>query len=203
MTDDLQRVRQDLEVIRRAAGLTPPFPREEVYLHLGCVLSGLFALAWGTLQPANALARWGLLPALVFICGYVLFVSHKYRGDLNRSGMGRKEWLITAAVAIPSVVFGVWARYLGMSGHLRAGAMAFALGAVFAAIALVEPRRRHWLFSGIAFAMGGLLVPMLPGVSFAAMFGAVLVVSGAATAAHQIQQLRARPEEHGNIADQL
>src|SRR3954447_19888780 len=112
---EFDRIREDLETIREAAGLGLPFGWEDVWLNLALVPCGAILSAAGAFGPAEA-ARLAAMPVL----GVVLMVvglRYRFRRSTGRSPARRREYdLAIGAGLLYGLLTGVflaWARSSG------------------------------------------------------------------------------------------
>ena len=90
-TSDLERLRADWGAIRQAAGLGPPFGREDVRANLVVAAGGAVALVWALL-PTGLSSQWGAVPLILVVAGYVTWMRARYRRGSGRSPMRRREY---------------------------------------------------------------------------------------------------------------
>src|SRR5580704_15130148 len=94
---ELTRLRQDVDTIQEAAGLTLPFGWREVWLCLGIVPCGLVITMWAALGPWDYIFV-SLAPLILLVLVIVGFqVAQHRRVGGNRNV--RLEWISSGVVA--------------------------------------------------------------------------------------------------------
>jgi hypothetical protein len=199
---DLDRVREDLAVMRQAIGPRPPFGREHVWVSLALAVVGIVVAAltaWTNIStppatPASA-ARWAYLglvvgPAL-FVLTVLAVAARRRRADaplLWREA--RLSWVATA-VAVPLYLgFVAWAVKNGTSAGALTAATLFLAG-LFALVGAVTDRgRRYTLGWAVATLLAGVCAPAATYESAGLVAGCWLFLGGFSTAAVMAWQLR-------------
>jgi hypothetical protein len=189
---DIGRLREELETLRQAAGLEPPFGREDVRAHLAVAASGVVALVWALL-PTGLPAHWGTVPLILVAVGYVTWMRTKYRRSSGRSPMRRREYtseivgmFVVGALAL---VYRLWAGKLGISTTIAGSAAFFVLGLALLIPVLRDRHRLPDLGVAVPLMVCGLVIPFCP-VSLWVILGATFMIGGLATAALMAHHLR-------------
>jgi len=189
---DVQRLRADLGVLRQAAGLEPPFGREDVRAHLAVAAGGAVALVWALL-PTGLPAQWGTVPLILVCVGYVTWMRTKYRRGSGRSPMRRREYtsgivgmLVVGALAL---VYRLWAGKLGISTTIAGSAAFFVLGLALLIPVLRDRNRLPDLGVAVPLMVCGLVIPFCA-VSLWVVVGATFMIGGLATAALMAHHLK-------------
>jgi len=182
---DVERLKADLNTLKQAAGLEPPFGREDVLAHLAVAASGAVALVWALLSTGLP-AHWGTIPLLLVCIGYVTWMRTKYRRSSGRSPMRRREYtseivgmFVVAALAL---VYRFWSGKLGISTTIAGSAAFFVLGLALLIPVLRDRSRLPDLGVAVPLMVCGLVIPFCP-VSLWAVVGATFMIGGLATAA--------------------
>src|SRR5882724_7698341 len=141
---EFERVRDDLAVLRGAAGLELPFGWEDVWLGLAMVPAGAFLAAWGAIGPSRYL-RLGIVPILLVAAG-LAGLRYRYRQATGRSPLRRREYTFglatAAAVGFLAWAFMRWEQGLGVPLPLVGAAAVFFAGVICIVLALSDPGRR-------------------------------------------------------------
>jgi hypothetical protein len=190
MDADLDRLRNDLDVIRTATGLSPAWTPEAVRTHLLLAAAGLCAAVW-------ALVPHGLWP----IAGFAAFLVPvadwwwQARARPQRTAAAEREWQDTLATlwfVLPLLALALWSRAVGLDLITMAGLIWFMLGLVLFGPAVGERGMRPLLAWSLAFMVGGLLVPL--GVApIVPIVGAAIGAGALAAAAWIAATLRRAP----------
>ncbi|MDO8629847.1 MAG: hypothetical protein Q7R41_05090 [Phycisphaerales bacterium] len=198
---DLGRLKADLGTLRQAAGLEPPWGREDIRAHLAVAAGGAVALVWALL-PTGLPAHWGTVPLILICIGYVTWMRTKYRRGSGRSPMRRREYtseivgmFVVGALAF---VYRLWAAKLGISTTIAGSAAFFVLGLALLIPVLRDRNRLPDLGVAVPLMVCGLVIPFCP-VSLWVVLGATFMIGGLATAAITAQILRGAAANH--VAD--
>jgi len=189
---DVERMKADLGVLRQAAGLEPPFGREDVRAHLAVAAGGAVALVWALL-PTGLPAQWGTVPLILVGVGYVTWMRTKYRRSSGRSPVRRREYtseivgiFVLGAFAL---VYRLWAGKLGISTTIAGSAGMFVFGLAMLIPVLRDRNRLPDLGVAVPLMVCGLVIPFCP-VSLWVVLGATFMIAGLATAALMAHSLR-------------
>ena len=189
---EINRIREDLETIREAAGLGLPFGWEDVWLNLAGVPCGLIVSAAGVFGAPE----WRTLMAMPALGMVVAAVGlrYRFRRSTGRSPVRRREYdLAFGAYLLYGVltdVFLAWAASSGQPTRIMEGFATAMGGALFAVLAATSPGRRYWSAAAVVFIASGLVQPHCSPRQLDVTAGAALVVLGLLTAAIQAGQLR-------------
>lgn len=197
---DVERLKTDLSTLRQAAGLEPPFGREDVRAHLAVAASGVVALVWALL-PTGLPAHWGTVPLILVCIGYVTWMRTKYRRSSGRSPMRRREYtseiigmFVVGALAL---VYRFWSGKLGISTTIAGSAAFFVLGLALLIPVLRDRNRLPDLGVAVPLMVCGLIIPFCP-VSLWVVVGATFMIGGLATAAITAHCLKAADAPHAS-----
>ena len=189
---DVERMKADLGVLRQAAGLEPPFGREDVRAHLAVAASGAVALVWALLLTGLP-AQWGAVPLVLIVVGYVTWMRTKYRRRSGRSPMRRREYtseivgiFVLGAFAL---VYRLWAGKLGISTTIAGSAGMFVFGLAMLIPVLRDRNRLPDLGVAVPLMVCGLVIPFCA-VSLWVVLGATFMIAGLATAALMAYHLK-------------
>lgn len=189
---DVERMKADLGVLRQAAGLEPPFGREDVRAHLAVAAGGAVALVWALL-PTGLPAQWGTVPLILVGVGYVTWMRTKYRRSSGRSPVRRREYtseivgiFVLGAFAL---VYRLWAGKLGISTTIAGSAGMFVFGLAMLIPVLRDRNRLPDLGVAVPLMVCGLVIPFCP-VSLWVVLGATFMIAGLATAALMAYHLK-------------
>ncbi len=196
---DIARVREDLEVVKRAVGLEPPFRREEILLGLGHGPAGIFAAIW-PLLPHGLDLTWGFLPLVVLAIAYAVCLERRYKHRAENAATTKREYLVYMAIVVFIVVFRLWSKRLGLPVPTTTAVVELFLG-VAAGIWVVQERRRSYLIPWAVFLIAaGLVTPFLK-VPMHVPIAVAIALAGPSSAFMQIRQLRRYRVAYGQAAD--
>jgi hypothetical protein len=190
---ELERVKEDIGIIKEAAGLELPFGWEDVWLSIYLIPVGVWLAIWGFL-PYQLSRLWRVLP--VAVLGIVFVVLRiKYRRSTGRSPVRRRLYSI-ALLACPILglcAFGylVWVIRSGHDFVFAVGGMWFVAGLMLLIFAFAQPGRLFNLGWAIPMILCGITITIWPVLNVLEMnVGVVLIIAGSATAAIQAYQLK-------------
>ncbi|MEX0654699.1 MAG: hypothetical protein WD534_10535 [Phycisphaeraceae bacterium] len=182
----LDHLRHDLEIIKQAAGLTPPFQREKISMNLACAGGGTLACLWGLL-PHGWPTYWGLLPGLVIavVWGGRLML----RQPTSVAGSSARDLVVVLVIVVSIAAVGILSRVYDVSGIFIRGATIMGMAAVMIAIGVAQPQYRYAVAGGLPIAVAGLAI-LLVGSHWVAFFGAGIALGCVAMAMMQRRQLQ-------------
>jgi hypothetical protein len=185
---NIERVKADLHQLQHTLGISPS--QDDPLAHALVAASGLASLAWTALAPA----RWhflGLLSILVPVA-YLIVLRFKQRASVGGSPLARREFVDgvgVLALAIPIVIYTLWAQYLGITPLLVLATVMFFVGVMMVGGAAQPSVLLCW---GLAIMAGGLLIP-LKLVSPVAAIALALIAGGSISALIVRRQTAALP----------
>jgi hypothetical protein len=198
MDRDLERLRSDLGAIRQAAGLEPPFGREDVWAHLAFAASGAVGMVWALL-PTGLPAQWGAVPLIVVGVGYVTWMRTRYRRGSGRSPTRRREYtseiIAMFVVGALALAYRLWAGKLGISTIVAGSAGMFLFGLVMLIPVLRDRNRLPDLGIAVPLIACGLAMPFCS-ISPWVVLGATFMAGGLATAALMAHCLKGEAADH-------
>jgi hypothetical protein len=199
---NLERVREDLAVIRQALGLRLPFEREHVWLNLalaavGAVVAALTAFTNVAAVPATqgTAAHWTYLallvvPVLLAFSGMAV-VAHRRKARAPLLWRESRQSAVAALVAGPLFLgFVAWAWWQGLSPGALTAATLFLAGLFALLGALLEPRCRYVLGWAVATLLAGVFSPQCTYGTAGVLAGGWLLLGGLSTAGILSWQLR-------------
>jgi hypothetical protein len=199
---ELDRVREDLETMKQAAGTELPFGRED--LKWGWIDGLIFVplAAWALLGPGTYMSVAIVLSLLATLPG-AWAMRRKYRRQRDRHPSRWREQrlgtLVVLGAAPLAYLIAVWAIANGTPPNTMVGLLLAVGGGVATFIGLFSRRRRYYLGMGIAMIACGLVMPGATdrqvGLAMALMF----IVGAPVSTAIAAWQLRA--EESGHAAN--
>lgn len=199
--ENLQRVREDLETVRQAAGLELPIRREDVWSSWLLVPAGLFLSLYMLFAPINRLhAMIALLP-MGAILGWEIWMRYQHRRSTGRSSSRRKEMtfnILMGLIVLAAVIFYRWLAYrMDVPRDMVGATMLFFASVVMLVAGLSAPARRC-LLAAAPLVMGyGLLSPLLTDREVAVVGGLFVMIAGAGGALIMQYQLRKAEAHHG------
>jgi hypothetical protein len=198
----LDRVREDLEAMKQAAGTELPFGRED--LKWGWIDGLVFVplAIWSYLGPGTYMSAAIILSLLATVPGaWAIARKHRQQRDRHPSRWRatRYQTLVELGSAPLVVLIAVWAIANGTPVNTMVGLALAVGGGVLTFIGLFSRRRRYNLGIGIALILGGLAMPWCSdqqvGLVFALMFG------GGATLSTAIAAWQLRDVENGHATN--
>ena len=191
---ELGRVKEDIEVIKNAAGLELPFKWEDVWLNVYLIPVGIWLAIWSIL-PYELSRLWRILPVAVLAPIFVA-LRFKYRRSSGRSPVRRRQYSmgLLACPILGLCGFGYMA-WVVRSGHdfvFAVGGMWFFMGLILAVFAFIE-RRFHYLGWAIPVMVFGVTISVWPALNVLETgVGYMLITACSITAAIQAYQLKRR-----------
>ncbi len=198
----LDRVREDLAVMRQAVGLGLPFEWEHAWacLALACVgvtvavITAVTGISAKPAAPGSAshLAYIGLLLVPVALAlGLMATFAHRRREVAPLFWREQRHSWVAAVVIVPLYLgFTVW----GVKNRLSAGtltAATFFLAGVFSVAAAISDRgRRYTLGFGVSTMLAGAICPWVGYEGAGLLVGGWLAFGGVSTAIVMARQLR-------------
>jgi hypothetical protein len=199
---DLNRVREDLAVIRQAAGTELPFNQQDVWImtSVACVAGGtIVCIGWWV--PWEY--RWvALFPVTLLMGVWFSLARSSYRGRAAEPARWRETrfGMTTLYVLMPGVIgFMLLEKAVGMSWAAVSATAMFFLGFGTAQIAVLDRTRRHYFASALSFMAFGLALSFCKSYQAAAVgAGAMLMTAALFTAVIQLWQLRGQQRQRSN-----
>ena len=197
---DLNRVRDDLETMKEAAGVGLPFGREDVRAGMWCAVCGILISAWALLGPWEY--RWVILAplSLAVVGGFRASVTAR-RQRAVEPVRWREHRLsgIVAVVAVPLAIgYTQWERQLGFPRELVGAASVFFVGVGALVFAVVNRKRLYYVGAAIPLMTFGLAIPLCSASQVVIAGGLCLMAGGLATAGIQHWQLRSYEKDYGS-----
>lgn len=195
----LDRVREDLETMKQAAGTELPFGRED--LKWGWIDGLIFVplAVWAWLGPGTYMSLAIILSLLATLPG-AWVLRRKLRRQRDRHPSRWREHrhgtLVLLCTAPLVYLIFVWAVVNGTPPNTMVGLVLAAAGVVATVIGLFSRTRRYFAGMGIAMVACGLVMPLCTdrqvGLAMALMF----IVGAPASTVIAAWQLRAEEDGH-------
>ena len=190
---DLERVENDIEIIKEAAGLQLPFGWEDVWLNVYLIPVGVWLAIWGFL-PYQLSRIWRILPVSVLAIVYV-FLRVKYRRCTGRSPVRRRSYSIvlflTPILGLCAFGYLVWVVRSGHDFVFAVGGMCFFAGLMLLIFAFAQPGQLFNLGWAIPIILCGIAITIWPVLNvLSTNVGILLIIGGLATAMIQAYQLK-------------
>lgn len=192
---EIRRLREDLDVIRQAAGVDLPFNGRDVWLMtaVGCTTGAAIALM-GWCVPVRY--NWVVvLPAAVMIAVWLGLAQSIRRRRATEPARWRemRYGLLSFFVFVPIVVgFMIWEVILGMPRATVGASALFFLGLGLAWVGVTGRTRRSYIGGGLPLIVFGLSIPFCDPQQVRVGAGLMVIAGGLATAAIQVWQLRSQ-----------
>jgi len=192
-TNELERVKSDIEIIKEAAGLELPFGWEDVWLSVYLIPVGVWLAIWRFL-PFQLSRIWRVLPVSILAIVYI-FLRIKYRRSTGRSPVRRRGYSVSLfAIPIMLLCVGgylVWVIRSGRDFVFAIGGMWFFMGLMLLIFAFAERGRLFYLGWAIPVILFGISITIWPDLNILEMnVGIMLIAASSATAAIQAYQLK-------------
>ncbi len=200
---DLRRLRNDLEAMRQAAGLTLPFDWMDVWLTLGLIPAGAFMAAWAAFGVERYLLA-ALVPALLLALASGFWWGKRWRKEERRRAWRRETTFATIASVLCGLgilAYTFWGKRMGLSVASLKGAGMVSFGLVLVVLALSSPARRFHLAGAMAVIPLGLVIPFCSSQQTLVAGGLAMMAAGLMAALIQTSQLRAVRRDHERTAD--
>ena len=199
VNNELGRVKEDIEVIKEAAGLELPFGWEDVWLSIYLIPVGVWLAIWGFL-PFQLSRLWRVLPVSILAIVYV-FLRIKYRRSTGRSPVRRRGYsvvlFLTPLCGLCAGGYFVWVIRSGRDFVSAVGGMWFFMGLMLMIYTFAERGRLFNIGWAISMILFGIVTTIWPGLNILEMgVGIVLIAGGSATAAIQAYQLKRSTREN-------
>jgi hypothetical protein len=190
---ELERVKEDIEIIKEAAGLELPFGWEDVWINLYLILVGAWLIIWRFL-PYQLSRIWRVVPLAILVIVYV-FLRLKYRRRTGRSPVRRRGYsvvlFLTPVLGLCAFGYLVWVIRSGHDFVFAVGGMWFFAGFMLLIFAFAERGRLFCLGWAIPLILCGIAITIWPGLSVLEMnVGIVCVTASSSTAIIQAYQLK-------------
>jgi hypothetical protein len=192
MAEKLDRVREDLEAVRAATGLSDGWGRRGVRNCLLFAGAGLAAAAWA-LVPHGLPPAAGTIAFLVPVADW-LALCRLSASDRPPPGVDWREWRRALSVlwlAVPLAALALWCRQVALPPHQFAGLAAFCLGFALLSAAVGERGQRPLCGWAAGLMAGGLLLPIDAAAALPVLF-ACLAAGALASAGLVVALGRAR-----------
>ena len=193
MCNEIERMRNDLDVIQEAIGAKLPFGRKDVGLNLLLAAAGVLTAIIAWVVP-KAMIQWSVLPILAAAIP-MLMAMRKRSMDGSLQAARRREyrldWLVCVVILAIVIPYLLWERHQGVSSRLTAaGACVLFSGMTCAVLGLTSPGRRCYWGSALPLIMWGFLIPGESLRQMAVGCGITCIFAGLLAAAIQAWQLR-------------
>jgi hypothetical protein len=192
--NEIDRVKEDIEVIKEAAGLELLFGWQDVWLNVYLIPVGVWLAIWSVL-PFELSRLWRILPVAILAPVFV-FLRIKYRQSTGRSPVTRRRYsAVLACPVLGLMAFGylVWVVRSGHDFVFAVGGMWFFAGVVLMMFSFIERGRLYYLGWAIPMILCGVTISIWPTLNvLETNMGYVLIVAGSITAAIQAYQLKRR-----------
>ena len=159
---DLDRVRDDLATLKRAAGLELPYGKEDARLSLWLAFFGVLVTACAVFSP------WEYrLVLFAPICLAALVTAQAFvkarRQRTRQPGRWREHRVagIAASIFLPLAIgYKFWERSIGMPREMVGAAAVFFFGVGLLVIAVFEKKRLYYAGGAIPLMALGISIPM-------------------------------------------
>lgn len=190
---EIERLQEDIEIMKEAAGLELPFGWEDVWINLYLILVGAWLIIWRFL-PYQLSRIWRVVPFAVLGIIYV-FLRLKYRRCTGRSPVKRRGYsvvlFLTPFLGLCAFGYLVWTVRSGRDFTSAVSGMWFFAGLMLLIFAFAERGRLFYLGWAIPLILCGIAITIWPGLSTLEMnVGIVCIAASLSTAIIQAYQLK-------------
>ena len=197
---EIERVKEDIEIIKEAAGLELPFGWEDVWINLYLIPVGIWLAIWSFL-PFELSRIWRILPVAILAPVFML-LRIKYRRTTGRPPMRRRSYsvvlFLTPILGLCAFGYLVWVIRTGHDFFFAVGGMWFFMGLMLLIFAFAQPGQLFNLGWAIPMILCGITVTIWPVLNMLETnVGIVLIVAGSATAVIQAHQLKRNISKNG------
>jgi hypothetical protein len=197
---NLERVKNDIEIIKKAAGLELPFGWEDVWLNVYLIPVGVWLAIWSSL-PYHLSRLWRILPVAILAAVYA-FLRFKYRRSTGRSPVRRRSYslvlILTPILGLCGFGYMVWIIRSGHDFVFAVGGMWFFMGVMLLIFAFAQPGQLFNLAWAIPIILCGVAITIWPVLNvLETSVGIVLMVAGSTTAVIQAYQLKRSTSKSG------
>lgn len=207
--NSLDRVRDDLAVMKQAVGFAVPFGREDVGFFVALSLTGLQFAVCHSLGASFLVSG---IPAALAFCAYLGWMLKTSRRRSAIDPVRRREYrttFVALLVILPAaLLFREWSDRIGMTKLQFGGAILVVIGSVLAYIGTAGPRhmiypRVYYLVGGLELVVFGLAVPFCTPRQATSLLGLCLAVVFGSLAWIMMRKLRCQKLEsdHAHAAD--
>ena len=190
---EIARLKEDIGIIKEAAGLELPFGWEDVWMNLYLIPVGAWLAIWSFL-PFQLSRLWRILPVSILAIVYVL-LRIKYRRSTGRSPVRRRSYsvvlFLTPILGLCGLGYFVWVIRSGHDFVFAVGGMWFFMGLMLLIFAFSQPGQLFNLGWAMPMILCGITITIWPVLNaLSTDVGVVLIIAGSATAAIQAYQLK-------------
>ncbi len=192
-TDEISRVKDDLEAMREAVGLRLPFGREDIVVSLLTAAAAVFLLVWSLFFKRGYWVIPGAIPVLAISVIGLIWLSVKRRRSGQPSAERSVHTLGTTGGLVMSAAFIAFIVVSGKFNIPRPTAYAigcFFVGVMFLSFGILHAPRRRYLALAVAFFVMAVGIPWSYEGNPVAVVGASVAVWGLADAGIMALQLR-------------
>ncbi len=201
---DLDRIKQDIEAIREAAGLELPFGREDVFINLALVPYAAYSALISALAPSRYFLPLFLIPTAGLMLS-VVALRFRYRMSTGRSPVRRREYSLNLVMgAIYGALIGGYLFWVKGRGEPITLALGFAIamgGGICAILAMTGRGRQFYLAPAVTMLGLGLVIPFCSPLGVGTAAFVALASNGLLSAAIMTRQLRSQGGGHGPTTD--
>lgn len=198
---DLVRLKTDMTILRKAAGLDPIFDWEQIWFNLAFAAGGAVACLWALLQPFDLPAQWGSVPLILVVVGYLLWMRFKYRSHSGRSPTKRRDYtseiVCMVVIGLLALIYRFWTQKLLISTTIMGSAALFIIGIALLIPFLRDLNRFTVLGHAIPLMVCGLIMPFCS-ISIWVLLGSTFFIGGLATAALTAHYLSGSIDSHAS-----
>ncbi|HVR87109.1 MAG TPA: hypothetical protein VMU54_22480 [Planctomycetota bacterium] len=196
---DIRRVREDLETLRQAAGLSLPFDQGDVRVALALIPVGAILSGWAYFGP-HASWRWGLAPGLVLAVVETVRQSRRLKRDPLTRRERSFQFMSVTVLGAGAIGYLLWLKSLGFSLDLAAPSVVFVLGLLCIVLGLSSPGRRAAFGAALCAIPLGLVGSLLKGWKVGVVGGLAITLAGIAAGAIMAWQLAREKASHDPVS---
>ena len=190
---EIERVKEDIEIIKEAGGLELPFGWEDVWINLYLIPVGIWLAIWSFL-PFQLSRIWRILPVAILAPIFVL-LRIKYRRTTGRPPMRRRGYTVvlflTPIIGLCAFGYLVWVIRSGHDFVFAVGGMLFLGGLMLLIFAFAQIGQLFNLGWAIPMILCGITITIWPVLNvLETNVGVLLIIASSATAMIQAYQLK-------------
>ncbi len=199
---EINRVRDDLAMLKQAAGVGLPIGRSDVCLSLAWAVAGVPLAAWAAFATPEPMA-FGLLliiPSMgvLALSAVVAKKYHRHRGKAPAPWREHRfQWIMAGVLTPVFGVFVVWSIVRGLSPEALTVTALFMAGLGMLILPILDRTRLFYLGWAVFTMLFAIAAPLLEQRYLGVLVGGWLILSGLSAAGIMGWQIHRIADEHG------